>query len=428
MIRMASVEVNLCNPLLRTPLALIVDDSCPVINLTYFWIKQRHAWKERHQPGVLPERWEGDFEKVRDFPTIPPSFAMRWGEWCGEQGIKGKFSMIPFPAGVGRVDRGFPGFPKADFEEWLRAVRELIEPNFDLTPEMLTHTHVVDLRTWDLTEEWEQVEWVDPPEELLTNYIAAAIGLLKEAGFHCSGVTSPGGFGRMKEEAYARAVLEASYSVNQEKRPFYFLHVETEGLPEIRILHADREKGTAIASIVGCTGDWFGGWTGYDPGNPDLFITPDLEGGRLPKVLESERPCILVSHWPGFYFNGEEFGFEVLKEVKRRLDSYDPDGTKTLWMKTSEIGSYWMVLSLSEISVEEREGELSISIQTHFPSRNFTLSLNLPVRRVRLNGLDMREARSRHDFREGTFLIEGRKTFLSLELREGKNEILCNLA
>ncbi len=40
---MDALRVAVRNPLLRTPLALIVDDSCPVINLTYFWITQRHA-------------------------------------------------------------------------------------------------------------------------------------------------------------------------------------------------------------------------------------------------------------------------------------------------------------------------------------------------------------------------------------------------
>ena len=47
----------------------------------------------------------------------------------------------------------------------------IIWKSFDLTPEMLTHTRVVDLKTWQLTEQWEQSEWVDPPVELLTDYI-----------------------------------------------------------------------------------------------------------------------------------------------------------------------------------------------------------------------------------------------------------------
>ena len=169
---MAELGVSVCNPLLRTPLSLIVDDSCPVVNLTYHWIRQRHAWKARHQPGVAPDRWEGDPRKVASVvPTIPAEFARRWAEWCGAEGIRGKFSLVPFPAGVGRIDEGFPDGPPGELEAWLDVVRNVLHPNFDLTPEMLTHTHVVDLDTMELTDEWEQGEWVDPPAEKLPGYL-----------------------------------------------------------------------------------------------------------------------------------------------------------------------------------------------------------------------------------------------------------------
>ena len=130
------------------------------------------------QPDSAPSGWEVHYDKLGSMPNaIPAAFAERWGQWCGEQGIKGKFSMVPFPAGVGRIDREFPGFPASELKDWLRVTREVIWKNFDLTPEMLTHTRVVDLKTWQLTEEWEQGEWVDQPEQLLTDYIAAAMQL-----------------------------------------------------------------------------------------------------------------------------------------------------------------------------------------------------------------------------------------------------------
>jgi len=420
--------VSVCNPLCRTPLSLIIDDSCPVINLAYHWITQRHAWKERHHPGSPPERWEGDPEKVASLPpTIPASFAARWGEWCGEHGIRGKFSLIPYPAGIGRVDRGFPEFSQGDLEAWLRVAKEIIWPNFDLTPEMLTHTHVVDLKTWEFTEEWEQGAWVDPPVEPLTDYIATAMELLKNVGIPCEGVTSPGAFGKKKEGAYARATLDAALRVNHNPRPFYFLWCKDpdEELPDIPIWYAEKEKGIAIASIVCCTGDWFGGWTGYDAGNPDLYITGDLKGGRLPQVLEKELPCVLVGHWPGFYFGGEEVGFQVLKEVKRRLDLFDPDGTRTLWMKNSEIGHYWMARQLSTIAIEQgsTDAEERIRIDTQFPTPNFTLSFDIMAKRVQMNGSDLCQVRSKRDFKSGTFWVEGKQTFAAFDLIAGQTAI-----
>ncbi|MBM3334220.1 hypothetical protein FJY63_06125, partial [Candidatus Sumerlaeota bacterium] len=86
-------NVRVCNPLLRTPLSLIIDDSCPVINKAYFWIQQRHDWRMRHKPDSPPSGWEIHYDKLDKMPNaIPAAFAAQWGEWCGEQGIRGKFS------------------------------------------------------------------------------------------------------------------------------------------------------------------------------------------------------------------------------------------------------------------------------------------------------------------------------------------------
>jgi hypothetical protein len=414
-------SVTVCNPLLRTPLALIIDDSCPVINKAYYWIQQRHDWRLKHEPDSAPSGWEVHYDKLGSMPnTIPAAFAERWGQWCGEQGIKGKYSMVPFPAGVGRIDKGFPGFPDSELKDWLRVAKEVIGKNFDLTPEMLTHTRVVDLKTWQLTEQWEQGEWVDPPEQLLTEYIATAMQLLKNAGIICEGVTSPGAFGKKKEMAYARAVLDAAMQVNNNPRPFYFLWLIDDELPGVPLWHVDREAGTAIASVIGCAGDWFG-QTGYDQADADLFITADLAHGRVPAVLEAERPCILVGHWPCFYVN-DQVGFKVLKEVKRRLDAYDPDGTKTLWMKTSEIGHYWMARELTDVQSSPGAGgqEQTVRLSTKFPAGHFTLALHdWTARRVRCGGTDLKPVTSRRDFRSGTFLAEAGRTFVALDLPIG---------
>jgi hypothetical protein len=410
-----SARVTVCNPLLRTPLGLIIDDSCCVINKAYYWIKQRHDWRLKHEPNSKPSGWEVHYDKLDQMPNaIPAAFAAEWGEWCGEQGIRGKFSMVPFPAGVGRIDKGFPGFPEQELKDWLRVTKEIIWKNFDLTPEMLTHTKVVDLKTWELTEQWEQGEWVDPPVDQLTEYITAAMQLLKNVGIACDGVTSPGAFGKRKEIAYAKAVLDAAMRVNNNSRPFYFLNMEMEKPPEVPIRHVDKAKGIAIASIIGCGGDWFGA-TGWDTSNPDLFITPDLQGGRMPAVMAAERPAIMVGHWPCFYTNGG-IGFKVLKEVKKRLDAYDPDKTKTIWMKNSEVGRYWMARELSDLSMNGPE----CRIGTKFPTDNFTVAIrDTAGKRVQVNGADLREVKSRRDFRSGTFLVNGKETFVAFDLKTG---------
>ncbi len=414
----SALKVSFCNPLLRTPLSLIIDDSCPVINKAWYWIQQRHEWRLKHHPDSPPLGWEIHYDKLPQMPkTVTASFAAKWGEWCGEQGIRGKFSLIPFPAGVGRIDRGFPGFPERDLSDWLRVAKETIRPNFDITPEMITHTRVVDLKTWQLTEDWEQEEWSDPPLDSLTPYITRAMELLRNAGIACEGVTSPGGFGLKKEDAYARAVLDASMSVNNNPRPFYFLHLVTDRMPELRIWHAQTEKGVAVASIVGCAGDWFGA-TGYDTSDADLFITEDLERGRVPAVLKQELPCVLVGHWPCFSVN-DEIGFKVLRKLKSRLDRYDPDRTKTIWMKNSEIGHYWMARQLSRISARQTV----VRIETKFPTANCTVAIEPAARRVRIKNADLRPVQSRRDLRSGTFFVENKRTFAAFDLAAGRTDI-----
>jgi len=420
----STVGAVVCNPLLRTPLSLIIDDSCPVINMAYFWIDQQHTWRLKHRPDSKPSGWERHYDKLASMPrAIPAAFAAEWGNWCGEQGIRGKFSMVPFPAGVGRIDRDFPDFPKRELAEWLRVTKDIIWKNFDLTPEMLTHTHVVDLKTWKLTDAWEQGEWVDPPVELLTDYVTAAMQLLKNAGIACEGVTSPGVFGKRKEEAYAKAVLDAARRVNDNPRPFYFLHLIHDEMPGIPLRHVEKDKGVAIASIVACAGDWFGA-TGWDESNPDLFITEDLKKGRVAAVLERELPCVLVGHWPCFYAN-DQIGFKVLKEVKKRLDAYDPDRTKTIWMKNSEIGCYWMARELSELTVQQNEKppQCRLEITTQFPTADFTVSLNVAAKRIQVAQRDLRQVQSRRDLRSGTFLVEGNRTFAAFDLAVGKTAV-----
>lgn len=419
--------ITICNPLLRTPLSLLVDDSCPVINLTYYWIRQRQAWLAKHTPNAPFHPGNGDPSQLHLVPqTIPAAFARKWGEWCAETGVKGKFSMVPYPAGVARVDQGFPDFPQAEFESWMHTTHDIIHPNFDITCEMMTHSHVLDLQTGQLSDSWEQYEWVDPPVDQLTDYIIASMQVLKAAGLPCEGVTSPGAFGKQQEDAYAKAILLAAQEVYGNPRPFYLLHVNVppDEWPDVPIWHADPQVGTAVASIIGCTDDWFGSWTGYDAGDPDRFITEDLQGGVLPQVLARELPCVLVSHWPGMYFNGNEVGFKVLQRVKQRLDRYDPTGAHTRWMKFSAIGHYWMARQLSEITVVDASADgCHIQIETRFPTADFTLAIDQPAT-VIMNGHPLRQVPTQLALAEDTCWIDGERTVLAFPLREGETTLL----
>ena len=131
--------MQVLHPRGRVPLSFIIDDSTCLVNMGAFCMPQfRNAWPQN------PAYWKPWNQWPRE---IPSAFVQEFGDFCAEQGVRGKYSLIPYPACVGWLDRELPGWSKKDLDESLRIHRDLIAPRFDLTPEMLTHTHVIDLKT-----------------------------------------------------------------------------------------------------------------------------------------------------------------------------------------------------------------------------------------------------------------------------------------
>src|SRR5436190_11410473 len=103
----AAAGVTVINPRGRVPVGLIIDDSTALVNLNKFAMPQfdtvfAGANSAYHQP------W-------REWPSeIPDAFVRKFGEWSVEQGVKGKYSMVPFPACVGRLDRMLPGWTQRE--------------------------------------------------------------------------------------------------------------------------------------------------------------------------------------------------------------------------------------------------------------------------------------------------------------------------
>src|SRR5262249_45435274 len=130
--------VTVLNPQGRVPVSLIIDDSTCLVNLNRFAIPQfAAAWGKA---GRFTQAWR------KMPPEIPDAVVRKFGEWCGERGVKGKYSVIPYPACVGRLDRLLPGWTQQELADSLKLVRTLLLPNWDVHPEMVTHTRVIDTR------------------------------------------------------------------------------------------------------------------------------------------------------------------------------------------------------------------------------------------------------------------------------------------
>lgn len=415
--------VNVINPRGRVPLSFIIDDSTCLVNLAHYCIPQFAE--------VFPDRYLQDWRKL---PTeIPDDFVRKFGEWCGEQGVKGKYSVVPYPACVGWVDKEMPGWTRKQLQESLRLLREFMAPNWDFHPEMVTHTWVIDTKTGrpypersaKFMENWEWSVGRSPDE--MTDYLAYALKILKNAGLYCEGVTTPGGFGNRARESLAQGTLRAVRDVHGAEIPHYFRDLFTDERSVAPLVQyasgLDSDDPRCVVSILGCTGDWFGGWDGLEKGSVDQFITEDLKGGRLPEVIARGEPAILVCHWPGIYFNGEEYGFNVFKEIVKRLNArYD----HLVWMKLSEIARYWAAKELT--TIENNGGALSF--RAPYRCAAFTIELagapRGPARPTQEIGADLKSLKPCArllDLQPGEFFAGEKSTTLCVDLPKGRSKI-----
>lgn len=366
-------SVKALNPRARVPVGIIIDDSTCLVNLNRFAMPQFDE-ANGHQAEVYHRNW-------REWPVeIPDSFVRKFGEWSVAEGVKGKYSIVPFPACVGRLDRTLPGWTQRELNDSIDLVRTLMLPNWDIHPEMNTHTRVIDTKTGHpypdhslkFMENWEWTRGRSVDE--IADYMSYALRILKNVGLPCEGITTPGGFGSNARPQLSLATLQAVRDVFGAEIPHYFRDLYSEGTESVapRVENASGLDGPdprCVVSVLGCTGDWTGGWDNTPPGGVDKFITADLKSGRMVDVIARGEPALMLAHWTGVYWNGQELGFKIFQEVVRRLKSrYD----NLIWMKLSEVARYWAAKELTRIE----RGTNTISLHAPFACPDFTVQFD----------------------------------------------------
>lgn len=417
------VKVEVLNPFNRVPVSLIIDDSTCLVNMAHFGIPQFGE--------VFPSQYKQDWRKLPR--EIPDSFVREFGEWSIDNGVKGKYSIVPYPACTGWVNRFIPGWTKKELEESLNLVREIIMPNWDIHPEMVSHTRVIDIKTGrpypnPVPEYMENWEWSqNKSADELAAYQAYALAILKEAGLPCEGITTPGGYGSRNQDNLARGTLDAVRDIYGSEIPHYFRDLFTEKEKNVapRVIYPSGMDGNdpeCVVSIIGCTSDWFGGWDGLEAGNADLFITEDLQSGRLVDVINSGEPAVMVCHWPGIYFNGDKVGFNILKEVKKRLDR---KYSNLIWMKLSEIARYWAARELTSID----SGQGKVILKAPFSAPGFTIKINLAARSVSVKNLKpevipLARIKDPLLLKSNTWFTDKSGTVICFDLNKGETELI----
>lgn len=409
--------VSVLLPRGRVPVSLIIDDSTCLVNMAHFGIPQFH----QSYPDRYPQPWK---KLPRE---IPDAFVRKFGEWCHEQGVKGKYSIVPYPACVGWIDRFLPGWSKEELDASLELVRTLMLPDWDIHPEMISHTRAIDVRTGrpdpDPGPAFMENSWGEGKSaDEFAEYMAYALRILRDVGLPCEGITTPGGFGCPALAALAQGTLDACRDVFDAEIPHYFRHVFTDERSVAPCVEyaagLDGPDPRCVVSIIGCTGDWFGGWDGLTPGSADRCITEDLQAGRLVEVIARGEPAIIVCHWPGIYYNGEEVGFRIFQEVVRRLHArYD----NLVWMKLSEIARYWAARELTGI---ERRGD-AVTFTAPFACPAFTVQVPCPPAGApRLAGrAPLTQVVGLLDLQPGTWCWQGESAAVCFDLPKGTSEV-----
>lgn len=416
------LQAKILNPKNQVPISFIIDDSTTLVNMAYYGIPQFHE--------VFPDRYPQDWRKLPQ--EIPDDFVREFGDYCQEHGVKGKYSIVPYPACTGWVDRFIPGWSKSELQVSLKLVRDFMQPNWDIHPEMISHTRVIDIKTGRpypyanpaFMENWGWSQ--DKRADEMGEYMAYALQILKNVDLDCTGITTPGGFANQNKENLAQGTLSAIQEVYGHSVAHYFRDLYTDPSQSVaplvkypEDLHSDHPK--CVVSIIGCTGDWFGGWDGLNEGSVDQFITSDLSGGRMVEVIESGEPALMVCHWPGIYYNGEKRGFKIFQEVVHRLElKYG----QLNWMKNSEIAQYWAAKELTELSASAN----AIRLNAPFSAHNFTIQIqnssqkNL-ILKNKGNKIPLRRLKMSEKLEEGTYHQQNNQLVVCFNLEKGNSEL-----
>ena len=276
------------------------------------WAKLRVEYREAGmEESAIAAMYEFDCEVFRKnrtygihntyFSTVMPdgeevaddrsSFMKKFCNIVTENGVKGKFSIVPAPAALGDVANGIEGFPKETTDEWINMAKETLSVNFSFGPEMLTHAHVIDIETREDLGEYEHRWSQKQNKEVLIPYISKAFSLLKEAGINATGVTSPWDFGEQILEDYEEAVSVSMKNVYGRNECWYFLHMHFD-TPNAKPWLAVNKEGRKLVSVPGTINDFF--WPTIDNTDTsdeyinsiaDKYITED---GKSGKIIDSE--------------------------------------------------------------------------------------------------------------------------------------------
>jgi hypothetical protein len=306
----------------KIPFSLIIDDGSPVDPLFY------------ELPG-----YETPF-------LIPAKFTRKVADTFDKFGLRGKFTIIPMPSCLGRIDQSLKRVPQEHLLEFLRLMRERVATRFDITPEFLTHLSSYDLKNGTYRRHLYEDTWItQASQEEIVEYFTLAFQILKNVGIESTGITSPWVSGIDVEDKYARSLADAQWNIYKRKLTWYFLYAasDREKPYQCNVKYKNPQRGQVVVSIPANAGDIF--WSMDLPDTKerpkfikegiDRLLSPDGKTGRIPQLIESGFPVVIVTHWQSLYTQGTGLGLEGLSVLAERIQKVF--GTSFEWVTCSEM-------------------------------------------------------------------------------------------
>ncbi|MBM4084284.1 MAG: hypothetical protein FJ272_05800, partial [Planctomycetes bacterium] len=365
--RLSQFTVELPN--LQCPISLIIDDPTPI-------------FADRLSAEDLARRKaEGKGVDMRTF----------FDDLVGlfqEYGVKGKFTVNSYVSSVGMIDRLSDPNRKRQLDEFVSVVKTKLMPNFDITPEIISHGVVLNVETdqplgvQDPENVWSQTQ----DEDTLERYIGRGLTALKNVGLECNGVTSPSDFGQRNEANYVRAISRALKRVNGVKLAWYFLQSDSADYIEPRLMLFDRRNGEVVVNIMPTSRISDIGLSKRFERDiaktVDEHITADGKGGVIPQMVASRSYLVFYKHWGLLYDGGQETGVKVLREVLDRVRRFYAADVR--WMTCSDIARYYAVAKTYRLTQRSGKDSVSLTLESPYACPGFTVGFcaNREVKRV----------------------------------------------
>ncbi len=309
----------------KLPISLIIDDG-GVVNTFFF-----HDLAHKHEF------------------LVPPAFAMQFGKICAQYGVRGKFSIVPVPCCLGRLDEPdkVNHVPQANIEAFVEYAKKYIAPRFSITPELLTH-----FLAWN-NDARKGLHFCEDTfisrcnADEIAEYLSLGLTILENIGLHPTGVSSPWNTGLDNEENYAKGIGMAFKRTFDCDRTFYFLHTREQGFTTPREMCNSPECGRVI-TVPNNTIDAF--WGSQNPfsfdkavanvrDGIDALLTADGKKGKLRELYESGEPLVMITHWQSLYSDGRMIGLNGFEELLQRIQRTFGDSVE--WMDFEEISRFY---------------------------------------------------------------------------------------